>query len=298
MPTTQVLTDFLRGALAQQEPFTKQLQALDPQALFGVDHFQRHLNNPLLSSDWLQVSLNNQLINLDGDCLWKMVQRKKLVFIDKQKIQTALLQGAAVVLEGLDILDPKINQLLADVDNLFPCALSNAEGFFSQKGNEAYTGHRDSDDVLVIQISGRKHWHVHHPQQRRYFGNTPLSKEQMGPVLAEFDLNPGDILYVRAGVPHRCTTPADHSLHVSIDLCDRTPNIQQITHVANERYNHASAASNVPPAKIVDHYIELLKDTGFQKQLAAATDETRNESGKFRRRIGQSSSITALNKLL
>ena len=298
MQTTQVLTDFLRAALAQHEPFAKQLQAVAPQQLFGIDQFQRHLNNPLLSADWLQVSLNNQVLNLEADCLWKMVQRKKLVFIDKQKIHTALLQGAAVVLEGLDILDPTINQLLTDVDKLFPCALSNAEAFFSQKGNEAYTGHRDSDDVLVIQISGSKHWHVHQPQQRRYFGNTPLSKEQMGPVLAEFDLNPGDVLYVRAGVPHRCTTPADHSLHISIDLCDRTPSIQQITHVANERYNHASAAPNVPAAKMVDHYIELLRGAEFQKQLAAATEETRNESGKFRRRIGQSSSITALKRFI
>ncbi|MEY2689367.1 MAG: hypothetical protein RL375_3566 [Pseudomonadota bacterium] len=298
MSAHQVLTEFLRTSLEAKEPYARQLQAIAPQELFGIEQLQRHLNNPLLSLDWLQVSLSGQVVDLEGDCLWKLVQRKKLLFIDKHKVQAAVQQGAAVVLEGLDILDPNINQLLADIDKLMPCALANAEAFFSQKGNEAYTGHRDSDDVLVIQISGRKHWHVHRPQQRRYFGNTGLTREQMGPVLSEFDMNPGDILYVRGGVPHRCTTPGDHSLHISIDLCDRTPNIEQITALANDYYNRASAEPNAPAAAVVDHYIALLQGKDLRHQLAAATQGTRNEAVTFRKRIGQSAGITALQKFI
>jgi ribosomal protein L16 Arg81 hydroxylase len=259
---------------------------------------QQHLNNPLLSLDWLQVTLKGQVVDLEGECLWKLVQRKKLMFIDKRKVQTAVQQGAAVVLEGLDILDPGINQLLAELEKLLPCALTNAEAFFSQRGNEAYTGHRDSDDVLVIQISGRKHWYLHRPQQRRYFGNAGLSKDQMGPVLAEIDMNPGDALYVRGGVPHRCTTPGDHSLHISIDLSDRTPNIEQITQLANEFYNHGSAAPNVPTGAVLDHYIELLQKPDLRSRLDAATQHTRGEAVKFRQRIGNSAGISALGKFI
>ena len=242
------------------------------------------------------MSLNHEILNLQQDSfLWKTVQHKKLVFIDKQTINSAIQQGAAVVLEGLDILMPQFNQLLMALDQLLPCALSNAEAFFSQIGNEAYGGHRDSDDVLVIQISGIKHWHVHKPQQRRYLGNAPMTAEQMGPILTEFDMKPGDILYVKAGVPHRCTTAADHSLHISIDLCDRTPNIEQITALANQVYNQGSANANAPATTLADQYVKILQSPDFRMNLHAVTQSLQAETKKFRERIGQSSSITALS---
>ena len=299
MKHQQILVDFLTKALANGHAHERQETAIDPMALFSMAQFQACLNNPLLSPDWLRVTLNNQVLNLQQDSfLWKTVQQKKLVFIDKQPIQEAIQKGAAVVLEGLDILLPPFNQLLMALDQVLPCALSNAEAFFSQLGSEAYGGHRDSDDVLVIQISGVKHWHVHRPQQRRYFGNTPLNAEQMGPVMTEFDMKPGDILYVKAGVPHRCTTVADHSLHISIDLCDRTPNIEQITAMANQFYNHASANPNVPCTTVADQYVKILQSPDFRMNLHAATQSMQAETRKFRERIGQSSNITALEKFI
>ena len=296
MNTHQIVVDFLKNALTNGSSFSRLQTAINPASLFSIEQFQDCLNNPLLSPDWLRVSLNHEILNLQQDSfLWKTVQHKKLVFIDKQTINSAIQQGAAVVLEGLDILMPQFNQLLMALDQLLPCALSNAEAFFSQIGNEAYGGHRDSDDVLVIQISGIKHWHVHKPQQRRYLGNAPMTAEQMGPILTEFDMKPGDILYVKAGVPHRCTTAADHSLHISIDLCDRTPNIEQITALANQVYNQGSANANAPATTLADQYVKILQSPDFRMNLHAVTQSMQAETKKFRERIGQSSSITALS---
>lgn len=297
MKHQQILVEFLKKALTNGQTYERQENVIVPMDLFSLEQFQACLNNPLLSPDWLRVSVNNQVLNLQQDSfLWKTVQQKKLVFIDKQAIQDAIQKGGAVVLEGLDILLPQFNQLLMALDQLLPCALSNAEAFFSQTGNEAYGGHRDSDDVLVIQVSGVKHWHVHRPQQRRFFGNSTMTAEQMGPVMTEFDMKPGDILYVKAGVPHRCTTAADHSLHISIDLCDRTPNIEQITAMANQVYNHGSANSSVPATSVVDHYVKILQSPDFRMNLHAASQSMQAETRKFRERIGRSSNITALTK--
>lgn len=296
---TQHLTllEFLKKSLANGVSFERLEGALDPLQLFSLKQFQDCLNNPLLSPDWLRVSLGGQVLDLQQDSfLWKTVQHKKLVFLDKQPVHDAIESGAAVVLEGLDILLPAINQLLEALDQLLPCALSNAEAFFSQAGNEAYGGHRDSDDVLVIQISGVKHWHVHRPQQRRYMGNAPLNAAQMGPVMAEFDMKPGDVLYVKAGVPHRCTTPAEHSLHISIDLCDRTPNIEQLTALANQAYNVGSANSHVSANTVVDHYVKILQSPEFRMHLHSSTQTMKLETQKFRQRISQSACVTALEK--
>ena len=289
---------FAQASAKQDAPFTYAVGLVPEPSIFSVARLQDCLNNPLLSPEWLQVAVGGKAIDITASHLWKTVQAKRLAFIDKQALNSAIAMGASVVLEGLDILDAQINDLLAGLDRRLPCALSNCEAFFSQRGNEAYGGHRDSDDVLVLQISGEKRWFIHHPQQRRYFGNTPLNQVEMGPVLAELIMKPGDALFLRAGVPHRCTTPAAFSLHLSIDLCDRTPNIEQIGNAANALYNKSSAPPNVPASQVVARYVEQLQSAKLHNELEQATKVMRSQAQEFRQRIGRASSVTALAKFL
>ncbi|MEY2776285.1 MAG: hypothetical protein RLY30_383 [Pseudomonadota bacterium] len=284
--TVRALLDFLRAGLANaEEVFQLSPGLLAEQALFSIARLEDLLANPLLSPEWLQVSLRGQVVPLVEDQMWKTVQKKRLQFIDKRRLVQALEAGASVVLEGLDLQDQGINALVREIDQLMPCALSNCEAFFSRQSNEAYSGHRDSDDVLVIQVSGQKRWRVHAPQRRRYQGNYPLTEQQMGPLLKEFVMNPGDVLYVRAGVPHRCTTPGSHSLHLSFDLCDRTPNIEQISAAGMSLYNQGAADCHADPAAVVQRYVELVTDPGFIRELDAARANIRKEAGAFRDRI-------------
>ncbi|MGA0882900.1 MAG: JmjC domain-containing protein [Burkholderiaceae bacterium] len=277
---------FLKASLANQEQVFQLAPGLLPEnALFSIERLETLLANPLLSPEWLQVSLKGQVVPVADDQMWKTVQKKRLQFIDKRRLVQALEQGASVVLEGLDLQDQTINALVRQIDQLMPCALSNCEAFFSRQSNEAYGGHRDSDDVLVIQVSGQKRWRVHQPQRRRYHGNSPLTEQQMGPVLKEFVMNPGDVLYLRAGVPHRCTTPGSHSLHLSFDLCDRTPNIEQISAAGMSLYNQGAADCHAEPAAVVRRYVELVSDPGFIRELESARVNIRREATAFRDRI-------------
>lgn len=298
-PELKTLLDFFVGQ--RQDPpkeYTHAPGLISAPSFFSVGTFQQYLNNPLLAPEWVTVVLRGQAISLEPACLWKTVQTKKLLFMDKELIDEQLHRGAAVVLEGLDILDANINAFVAGLDAALPCALANCVAFFSQRENEAYGGHRDSDDVLVIQVAGEKRWHLFAPQQRRYLGNSPLAREQMGRQIEELVMRPGDALYVRAGVPHVCRTATDHSLHLSFDLCDRTPNVEQITHEANTRYNHACADPYVPATNVVDKYVAVLKSPEFQKDLDAATRQIKSNAAIFRRRIGRSAGIRALSKYI
>jgi hypothetical protein len=296
-PELELLLDFyLQQRNAPPAVFAHAPGLIPSPSFFSVDTLQQHLNNPLLSPDWVHLRARGQTVPLDTACLWKVVQTKKLLFMDKELIHEQLSHGAAIVLEGVDILEPAINSFVARVDAALPCALANCVAFFSQRENEAYGGHRDSDDVLVIQIAGEKLWHIFAPQQRRYFNNSPLTREQMGPQVNEVILRPGDALYARAGVPHLCQTTGDHSLHLAFDLCDRTPNIEQITHEANTRYNHASEDPYAPAAKVMERYIAVLKAPGFQSDIDKATQQIKNNATIFRQRIGRSAGVSALAK--
>ena len=297
LTSMQAVLRFLKYAKEKtEESFLREVQVIRPDLLFSIQRLQNCLRNPLLTPEWFQVSINGNTIDLTNCGYWKNVQTKKLLFTDKSAINHAIEAGGSLVLEGIDILDSEINTLLSDLDQLFPCVLSNCVAFFSQNGSEAYQGHRDSDDVLVLQIAGEKRWNIHVPQQRRFFGNAGLSKQAMGPILADFVMQPGDALFVKAGVPHRCITQGRFSLHLSIDLCDRSPNIEQITHVANQLYNSASANPHVDPEEVLAHYMQVLSESSFLQQIAQATTDLKTQATAFRLKIRDSNKVDALNQ--
>ena len=265
-------------------------------SFFTVNDLQRHLNNPLLHPDWVDLKLDGKRVELEKSCFYKTVQNKQLNFMDKEVLSNEINKGAAVVLEGIDLLDSNINEFVARLDDSLPCVLSNSEVFFSQEDNEAYEGHCDADDVLVVHLAGKKTWQLFQPQQRRYAGIQKLSDQQLGPVMQEVSMRPGDALYLRAGVPHRCITNAPFSLHMSFDLVDSSPQVAEITKQATNQYAHACELPYEPLTNVVDRYVSILKSDDFQTALAEATEIKRGEIANFRQLMGRSSSVKGLNK--
>jgi len=280
------------------EDFAHAQELAPTPVFFSVERLQQHLNNPLLSPEWVQLRYKEEFFPLEKEMLWKKVQEKDLRFIDKSRINDVLARGGSVILEGLDILEPVINTFLAKVDAAMPCALSNCVAFFSQKNSEAYRGHRDADDVLVIHLSGEKKWRIFAPQQRRHLGNYPLTLAQMGEQVAEIVMRPGDALFMRAGVPHQVETVGDHSLHVAFDLIDRTPGVEDLTYTANQRYKHGGVAPHVPVSQVLDYYTGILKNSKFRQEMAAFTEETRVNAANFRERISRAKGVRALSKYI
>jgi ribosomal protein L16 Arg81 hydroxylase len=278
------------------EAYTYGAGVINNPSFFTVGDLQRHLNNPLLQPEWVHAKLEGNRIELEKTCFYKTVQARKLHFMDKEALSNAINKGAAVVLEGIDILDPGINQFVTRLDDSLPCVLSNAEVFFSQQGSEAYEGHCDADDVLVVQLAGKKIWQLFQPQQRRYAEIQDLNDQQLGPVMQEITMRPGDALYARAGVPHRCITSASFSLHMSFDLVDNTPTTVEISREASNQYNHACEPAYEPTASVVDRYVSILKSNQFQSALKQATEFKRDEISRFRQMLGRSSAVRSLNK--
>jgi len=278
------------------EIFTYGAGVINNPSFFTVGDLQRHLNNPLLQPEWVHVKLDGNRIELEKTCFYKTVQARKLNFMDKETLSNAIDKGAAVVLEGIDILEPGINEFAARLDDSLPCVLSNAEVFFSQQDSEAYEGHCDADDVLVVQLAGKKTWQLFQPQQRRYAEIQDLNDQQLGPVMQEITMRPGDVIYARAGVPHRCITSAPFSLHMSFDLVDDTPTTSDISREASKQYNYACEPAYESTTSVVDRYASILKSGQFQAALEQATEFKREEISRFRQMLGRSSAVKSLGK--
>ena len=298
-PDLKLLLDFF---LAQRQnlptEYTYAEGVIPSPSFFTVKSLQQHLNNPLLSPAWVHLVSQGKSVPLEDSCFYKLVQHNQLRFMNKDLLNNELKNGAAVVLEGVDILDASINGFVSKIEEALPCSLSNCVAFFSQRQNEAYEAHCDSDDVLVIQLSGKKRWHLYAPQQRRYADTTHLTADRLGPVTSELIMQPGDALFVRAGVPHKCDTVDSHSLHLAFDLLDSTPSVEQITQEANKLYDYACEEPFSPATKVMDRYIRILQSEEFQTSLKNATQGVKHDANQFRHCIGKSSSINALTKYI
>lgn len=293
----QALLDFYhRQRQDLPEVYTHVSGVISNPSFFTLQDLHRHLNNPLLRVEWLHVILKGKRIELEQASFYKTVQGRQLDFIDKQGLGSAINAGAAVVLEGIDILDPGVNEFVARLDDSLPCALCNSVAFFSQPQNEAYSGHCDADDVLVVQLGGRKTWQLFAPQQRRYADIQNQSDARLGPVQQEIEMKPGDALYLRAGVPHRCRTSGNYSLHMAFDLCDATPGPAEISGAANQEYAKACEPPYASTADVVERYVSILQAAEFQAALAQATEIKRNDNRQFRELIGRASALRGFGK--
>ncbi len=293
--TLNRIVQFLLDAKKSAEFMRLENGVIDVAEVFSLERLRELLANPLLTPEWLQLTLEGRILDLRQSVGFKVVQDKKLFFLDKDLLNQALAKRAAVVLEGLDLMDSALAYLVTNLEQTMPCSMSNCEAFFSRSGNEAYNGHRDSDDVLVIQIAGTKRWRVHQPQQRRYLNNAPLTDSMMGPIAGQFELNPGDIMFLKAGVPHKCTTVTDHSLHLSFDLIDRTLGIEQITKAANAHYNNATAEPHAPVSAVIDKYIDYLTSDRFKTEIEKASADQKREAALYRQKFTDASKMPNLN---
>jgi hypothetical protein len=296
-PDLQAALDRFREARTQPpETFKHWSGAIERPTFFGVEALQRHLSNPLLQPHWLSLVFRGQQIPLEQSCFYKVVQQKQIVFMDKRVLDSYLAQGASVVLEGLDILDPAINAFVGGLDLGFPLAFANCVAFFSQRGNEAYRGHLDYDDVFVIHVAGEKRWRLFARQQSRRVNTHDMTPEQMGQQIADVVMRPGDVLYVRSGVPHVCETSGSHSLHLAFDLCDRTPTVEYQLEMALKRYAYATSAPYTPAPQVAGGFAELLKSPAFEADLAQRAEALRAELRTFRERIAFAGRVTALSR--
>jgi len=84
--------------------------------------------------------------------------------------------------------------------------------------------HNDDQDVFLMQTWGKKHWIIRDapklgPYTEEMLGkDEPVPPELISEPIMEFDMEPGDILYIPRGFLHEATTSAEPSLHVTVTM--------------------------------------------------------------------------------
>jgi ribosomal protein L16 Arg81 hydroxylase len=240
----------------------------------------------MLMPEYFSLIYQGKKVDCSKAIAHKIVQRTHIQFLNRGIVEEYLSRGAALVLEGLDIVFPEINEFCAAIDESRSNILSNAVVFFSQRGAEAYRGHRDSDDVLVMHLAGQKTWRLHERQAPRRVDLGEMPPEKMGPLRAEVTMNPGDAMFIRAGTPHQVETKSPFSMHISFDIVDRNVFPETALELLLQQYNRASARSYAPSEEIVVKLMEHASSPEFKQRIAEVQRETTRHCKQFRGLLG------------
>ena len=286
----QVRDFFFKQALAlsPERTYIHHPELIKNQTIFRLEDLRKHLNNPFLDLDFVQIIDRGQLVDLRAARCFKVVQRRQIEFVNRVVLQKHLENGAACLLEGVDILEPQVNLLAACLDRAHSCTFSNAVVFFSQRGSEAYRGHLDTDDVLAIHLAGAKKWRLHRRQSPRRTHLVELGESEMGPLDAELVMHEGDVLFLRSGTPHQVETVGDYSLHLSFDLCDRAVGIETLFDLLLKRYDRDSLRPYGAARDVLEKVASLGRTEEFSREIETLQQQHKAGYEEFRRSVAKS----------
>jgi hypothetical protein len=66
---------------------------IDKPSFFTMKDFQDYLNNPLLLPEWVHVKKDGMRVELEKSGCYKLVQNRKLQFMDKEVLNNAIDGG-------------------------------------------------------------------------------------------------------------------------------------------------------------------------------------------------------------
>lgn len=137
--------------------------------------------------------------------------------IDIARLYQQFADGGTIVFNQLEHLLPPLAQLCRslerEISSRFQCNIyctpSKAQGFPT---------HYDSHDVFILQVHGTKHWILYNTPLELPFKGQPFRRNETpkGEKTDEFDLHPGDMLYLPRGVMHDAHTLEGETLHITL----------------------------------------------------------------------------------
>jgi hypothetical protein len=99
---------------------------------------------------------------------------------------------------------------------------SGANVYATPPGSQGFAPHWDDIDAFVLQVEGEKRWRLYAPRSpdeaNPRFSSPNLPQDELGALIEEVTLRPGDLLYLPRGIVHQATCSETASLHVTASV--------------------------------------------------------------------------------
>jgi ribosomal protein L16 Arg81 hydroxylase len=206
--------DNFRNSYWEQKPLIVKRQ--DPK--YYSDLFSLHSLDELLAR--FSVLSPSILVVKDGSDL--PLSRIVPEGMDKLSIECILNEyskGATLVFPQIQESSPELKSLCFSLST--DCsARFQVNGYLTPKQAQGLGVHYDTHDVFVLQIAGTKHWSICDSPARLPLATQPFVRDSNNypEAVDEFDLVPGDLLYLPRGVVHEAVSRDELSLHLTIGI--------------------------------------------------------------------------------
>ena len=183
--------------------------------------------------------------------------------IDVARLYQQFATGGSVVMNQLQRFIPALATLCRTVERDVGCPIQT-NIYLTPRESQGLRVHYDSHDVFVLQVHGTKRWALYDtavvlPLRGQSFSDYPA---EPGAVTKEFELKPGDSLYLPRGLMHHAQTTSGESLHITVGVLHTSWAEAIIESVARLALKDAAFRKGLP----VDHARE-----GFDRTAAEAT---------------------------
>jgi lysine-specific demethylase/histidyl-hydroxylase NO66 len=162
-----------------------------------------------------------------------------------------LADGATLVLQGLHRTWPPLitfgSRLAAELGH--PVQVN---AYITPPQNQGFAAHYDVHDVFVLQVAGRKQWHIHEPVLVNPVPSQPWEQRKPAvaaraaePPIIDTVLESGDALYLPRGFVHSATALGQTSIHLTVGIHPRTRH-DLIGYLARAARDDAALRSSLP----------------------------------------------------
>lgn len=137
--------------------------------------------------------------------------------VDPSRLFQQFADGGTIVFNQLHTVLPDLAELCRSLEREISCRFQT-NIYLSPNKAQGFPAHYDSHDVFVLQFHGVKHWIVYNTPIELPFKGQPFRRDETpkGEVTMEFDLRPGDMLYLPRGMMHDAQTREGETAHITL----------------------------------------------------------------------------------
>jgi hypothetical protein len=176
--------------------------------------------------------------------------------IDCGRVARLLRLGGTLIVSSIDEGAPGLSELCGGLENELSHQV-HANLYLTPPNARGFNAHYDPHDVIIVQISGQKHWKVFEPVRDAPVDSQVVTIDPAARPVTDTLLTAGDTLYIPRGWVHIADTANDTSLHITVG----------ITH-ATWYDLLTSALSNME----LRRHLEKPLPAGFSRNLMAVTE--------------------------
>ncbi|MBO3699063.1 JmjC domain-containing protein [Roseivirga sp. E12] len=209
--------------------------------------------------------------------------------IDIRKLLSLLSNGTTAILTDMARYIPKLNRYCEQLENELGVKLQ-ANVYITPPKSRGFNVHIDSHDVLVLQIYGKKIWHlfgglVEYPT-KSFIRKQKEFTEKDHPLVDDIEMVPGDLLYVPQGMYHDASTDEAPSIHITLGLLQRRRSEilkTLLDHASDHAFLRQPIPRNLKDPSVKEVFYKEFKETCHklieEADLEVLLDEIQKEFG-------------------